>query len=107
MHLEWLKGIKDLHGSVEKSSLRKAQQINSSGTYVISGKSQIPTVENSLEALVEDESGWMAFFKIYEDILKSACICSYCATVLQHLTACVNKNILLHRVKQQSLEKLY
>jgi len=57
MHLDWLKGIKDLHGSVEKSSLRKAQQINSSGTYVISGKEQIPTVEHSLVALVEDESG--------------------------------------------------
>jgi len=47
-----------------------------------------------------------AIVLIDEDTLKSACICSYCATLVQHLNACMNKSVLWNRVKQQGLEKL-
>ncbi|KAK0137548.1 E3 ubiquitin-protein ligase rnf213-alpha [Merluccius polli] len=36
-HLEWLKTVKESHGSVELSSLSLASSINTKGTYVISG----------------------------------------------------------------------
>ena len=35
-HLEWLKTVKESHGSVELSSLSLASSINTKGTYVIS-----------------------------------------------------------------------
>ncbi|KAJ8011122.1 hypothetical protein DPEC_G00054910 [Dallia pectoralis] len=39
-HLEWLKKVKDSHGSVELSSLSLASSINTSGLYVISAENQ-------------------------------------------------------------------
>ncbi|XP_076810018.1 E3 ubiquitin-protein ligase rnf213-alpha-like isoform X2 [Clavelina lepadiformis] len=49
-YLEWLKGIKDFHGSVEKSSLSRAQDINAHGVYIIGGETDlIPTTENVLK----------------------------------------------------------
>ncbi|XP_076810012.1 E3 ubiquitin-protein ligase rnf213-alpha-like isoform X1 [Clavelina lepadiformis] len=49
-YLEWLKGIKDFHGSVEKSSLSRAQDINAHGVYIISGETEpIPTTKNALK----------------------------------------------------------
>uniref|UniRef100_A0AAZ3REY3 RING-type E3 ubiquitin transferase n=1 Tax=Oncorhynchus tshawytscha TaxID=74940 RepID=A0AAZ3REY3_ONCTS len=39
-HLEWLKTVKDSHGSVELSSLSLASAINSKGIYIISAQNQ-------------------------------------------------------------------
>ncbi|KAM9457017.1 E3 ubiquitin-protein ligase rnf213-alpha-like isoform 2-T2 [Clarias gariepinus] len=39
-HLEWLKTVKDSHGSVELSSLSLASAINTKGIYMISAESQ-------------------------------------------------------------------
>ncbi|XP_045076975.1 E3 ubiquitin-protein ligase rnf213-alpha-like isoform X2 [Coregonus clupeaformis] len=39
-HLEWLKTVKDSHGSVELSSLSLASAINSKGIYIISAPNQ-------------------------------------------------------------------
>ncbi|KAL7850786.1 hypothetical protein SRHO_G00201350 [Serrasalmus rhombeus] len=39
-HLEWLKTVKDSHGSVELSSLSLASAINTKGIYVISAENQ-------------------------------------------------------------------
>ena len=53
--MEWLKTVKDLHGSVEKTSLSRAQLINRSGTYTIGNeKEKIPTVENCLKMLISE-----------------------------------------------------
>ena len=51
--MEWLKVVKEMRGSVEKSSLTRAQQINKRGIYII-GKEQetIPNVENCLKLLI-------------------------------------------------------
>ena len=49
-HFEWLKGIKDFHGSVEKSSLSRARDINCKGVYTIGGETEkIPAIENALK----------------------------------------------------------
>ena len=61
-YLEWLKGIKDFHGSVEKSSLSRAQVINSCGVYIVGNdQEQIASLENSLlvEIPAKDNSGKM------------------------------------------------
>jgi hypothetical protein len=39
-HLEWLKTVKDSHGSVELSSLSLASAINRKGIYIISAQNQ-------------------------------------------------------------------
>lgn len=39
-HLEWLKTVKDSHGSVELSSLSLASAINTKGIYIISAENQ-------------------------------------------------------------------
>ncbi|RXN36874.1 E3 ubiquitin-protein ligase RNF213-alpha-like protein [Labeo rohita] len=39
-HLEWLKAVKDSHGSVETSSMSLASAINMNGVYVISAQNQ-------------------------------------------------------------------
>lgn len=39
-HLEWLKTVKDSHGSVELSSLSLASAINTNGVYVISAQNR-------------------------------------------------------------------
>ncbi|XP_034144887.1 E3 ubiquitin-protein ligase rnf213-alpha isoform X2 [Esox lucius] len=39
-HLEWLKTVKDSHGSVELSSLSLASSINTRGVYIISAQNQ-------------------------------------------------------------------
>lgn len=39
-HLEWLKTVKDSHGSVELSSLSLASAINTKGIYSISAENQ-------------------------------------------------------------------
>ena len=47
--MEWLKNVKELHGSVEKSSLIRAQEINERGIYVIGKENKkIPKIENCL-----------------------------------------------------------
>jgi len=48
-----LEYVKSFHGSVEKSSLEKAQTITSKGLYEIACKeNEIPTVENSIRLAV-------------------------------------------------------
>ncbi|XP_043925567.1 E3 ubiquitin-protein ligase RNF213 [Protopterus annectens] len=48
-HLEWLKTVKDSHGSVELSSLSLATAINERGIYVVSGRTtQKPSLESVL-----------------------------------------------------------
>lgn len=39
-HLEWLKTVKDSHGSVELSSLSLASAINTKGIYIINAENQ-------------------------------------------------------------------
>ena len=47
--LSWLKNVKEMYGSVETSSLKRAQTINLKGVYKVgAGQSQKCTVENSL-----------------------------------------------------------
>ena len=47
--MEWLKTVTELRGSVEKSSLARARQINESGFYVIEKQNdEVLTVENCL-----------------------------------------------------------
>jgi len=47
--MEWLKTVTELRGSVEKSSLTRAQRINKRGIYIIGKETEKnPTVENSL-----------------------------------------------------------
>nr|XP_018671622.1 LOW QUALITY PROTEIN: E3 ubiquitin-protein ligase rnf213-alpha-like [Ciona intestinalis] len=54
IHLAWLNGIKDFHGSVEKSSLSKAQSINSYGIYEIGNATKpISTVDNSIKLVLK------------------------------------------------------
>ena len=48
--MQWLKTVTELHGSVEKSSLSRAQLINTEGLYVIEGVNvDVPSVENCLK----------------------------------------------------------
>ena len=47
-HLEWLKTVKESHGSVELSSLSLASSINTKGTYVISARN-VKRVNNCIK----------------------------------------------------------
>ncbi|XP_016116503.1 E3 ubiquitin-protein ligase rnf213-alpha-like, partial [Sinocyclocheilus grahami] len=54
-HLEWLKTVKDSHGSVETSSLSLASAININGVYVISAQNQKFCLEDILKLHVIEE----------------------------------------------------
>ncbi|XP_029363545.1 E3 ubiquitin-protein ligase rnf213-alpha [Echeneis naucrates] len=59
-HLEWLKTVKDSHGSVELSSLSLASAINSKGIYLISAQSaKTLSLHTALKLQIpeEDEEG--------------------------------------------------
>jgi len=61
--LTWLKGIKDFHGSVEKSSLSRAQLINSHGVYVISCDNETTSLETSVRLYLEKDPGECEFWE--------------------------------------------
>ncbi|XP_056587886.1 E3 ubiquitin-protein ligase rnf213-alpha-like [Triplophysa dalaica] len=55
-HLEWLKTVKDSHGSVELSSLSLASAINTNGIYIISAQNQKKLcLENILKIQIKEE----------------------------------------------------
>ncbi|XP_026134867.1 E3 ubiquitin-protein ligase rnf213-alpha-like isoform X3 [Carassius auratus] len=55
-HIEWLKTVKDSHGSVELSSLSLASAINTNGIYVISAQNQKKLcLENILKLQIMEE----------------------------------------------------
>lgn len=55
-HIEWLKTVKDSHGSVELSSLSLASAINSKGVYVINAQNQKKlAMENILKLHIMEE----------------------------------------------------
>ena len=73
-HLEWIKTIKDRHGSVEESSMISCQRINETGEYKISKAGQITLKykqlvrsEEDMEVEVEDENLETRTFK-YADL---------------------------------------
>ena len=54
--MEWLKTVTELRGSVEKSSLTRAQQINKRGVYIIGKETEKnPSVENSLKLQIRPD----------------------------------------------------
>ncbi|XP_029904896.1 E3 ubiquitin-protein ligase rnf213-alpha-like [Myripristis murdjan] len=54
-HLEWLKTVKESHGSVELSSLSLATSINKSGVYIIKAQNQKKlTLETSLTLQIQE-----------------------------------------------------
>uniref|UniRef100_A0A674BBP2 RING-type E3 ubiquitin transferase n=1 Tax=Salmo trutta TaxID=8032 RepID=A0A674BBP2_SALTR len=57
-HLEWLKTVKDFHGSVELSSISLATAINKKGVYTISAQNQKKlSLETSLKLHISEEHG--------------------------------------------------
>ncbi|XDV14216.1 hypothetical protein PO909_002393 [Leuciscus waleckii] len=55
-HIEWLKTVKDSHGSVELSSLSLASAINTNGIYIISAQNQKKLcLENILKLQIMEE----------------------------------------------------
>uniref|UniRef100_A0A672LBL4 RING-type E3 ubiquitin transferase n=1 Tax=Sinocyclocheilus grahami TaxID=75366 RepID=A0A672LBL4_SINGR len=54
-HLEWLKTVKDSHGSVETSSLSLASAINMNGIYIISAQNQKLCLEDILKLHIMEE----------------------------------------------------
>ncbi|XP_077086723.1 E3 ubiquitin-protein ligase rnf213-alpha [Siphateles boraxobius] len=55
-HIEWLKTVKDSHGSVELSSLSLASAINTKGIYIISAQNQKKLcLENILKLQIMEE----------------------------------------------------
>ncbi|XP_061567180.1 E3 ubiquitin-protein ligase rnf213-alpha-like [Cololabis saira] len=55
-HLEWLKTVKDSHGSVERSSLSLASTINKKGIYLISAESATKlSLETALKLRIPEE----------------------------------------------------
>ncbi|KAL1277475.1 hypothetical protein QQF64_024148 [Cirrhinus molitorella] len=55
-HIEWLKSVKDSHGSVELSSLSLASAINAKGIYIISAQNQKKLcLENILKIHIMEE----------------------------------------------------
>ncbi|XP_041755240.2 E3 ubiquitin-protein ligase rnf213-alpha-like [Coregonus clupeaformis] len=57
-HLEWLKTVKDFHGSVELSSISLATAINKKGIYTISAQNQKKlSLETALKLQISEEHG--------------------------------------------------
>uniref|UniRef100_A0A4W5LL12 Uncharacterized protein n=1 Tax=Hucho hucho TaxID=62062 RepID=A0A4W5LL12_9TELE len=57
-HLEWLKTVKDFHGSVELSSISLATAINKKGIYTISAQNQKKlSLETALKLHISEEHG--------------------------------------------------
>ena len=59
--MEWLKTASEQLGSVEKTSLLRAQQVNEAGTYNISHDElihKIPTVDNCLKLVIPKDGNF-------------------------------------------------
>ncbi|XP_043084874.1 E3 ubiquitin-protein ligase rnf213-alpha-like isoform X2 [Puntigrus tetrazona] len=54
-HLDWLKSVKDSHGSVETSSLSLASAINTNGIYIISAQNRKLHLEDILKLHIMEE----------------------------------------------------
>ncbi|XP_059403390.1 E3 ubiquitin-protein ligase rnf213-alpha-like [Carassius carassius] len=69
-HLEWLKTVKDSHGSVETSSLSLASAINIHGVYVISAQHQKFCLEDilKLHIIEEHDEGHETRIYSFEDL---------------------------------------
>uniref|UniRef100_A0AAX7V858 RING-type E3 ubiquitin transferase n=1 Tax=Astatotilapia calliptera TaxID=8154 RepID=A0AAX7V858_ASTCA len=66
-HLEWLKSVRESHGSVEFSSLSLATSVNNRGIYIIKAQDQQQVnVENSLTLQIDDSHKNMTY--TYEDL---------------------------------------
>ncbi|XP_025754625.1 E3 ubiquitin-protein ligase rnf213-alpha isoform X3 [Oreochromis niloticus] len=66
-HLEWLKSVRESHGSVEFSSLSLATSVNNKGIYIIKAQDQQQVnVENSLTLQIDDSHKNMTY--TYEDL---------------------------------------
>ncbi|RXN03111.1 E3 ubiquitin-protein ligase RNF213-alpha-like protein [Labeo rohita] len=71
-HLEWLKAVKDSHGSVETSSMSLASAINMNGVYIISAQNQKAKSEGTLfERLNNLKLNWKIDTLVSTIILKS------------------------------------
>ncbi|XP_067280905.1 E3 ubiquitin-protein ligase rnf213-alpha isoform X2 [Pseudorasbora parva] len=65
-HIEWLKTVKDSHGSVELSSLSLASAINTNGIYIISAQNQKKLcLENILKLQIVEEHDEGCEIRIY------------------------------------------
>ncbi|RXN17930.1 E3 ubiquitin-protein ligase RNF213-alpha-like protein [Labeo rohita] len=64
-HLEWLKAVKDSHGSVETSSMSLASAINMNGVYVISAQNQKLCLEDVLKLHIMEEQDESCETRIY------------------------------------------
>uniref|UniRef100_A0A3Q4I5J3 RING-type E3 ubiquitin transferase n=1 Tax=Neolamprologus brichardi TaxID=32507 RepID=A0A3Q4I5J3_NEOBR len=62
-HLEWLKSVRESHGSVEFSSLSLATSVNNRGIYIIKAQDQ---QQNSLTLQIDDSHKNMTY--TYEDL---------------------------------------
>ncbi|XP_073713018.1 E3 ubiquitin-protein ligase rnf213-alpha-like [Misgurnus anguillicaudatus] len=72
-HIEWLKTVKDSHGSVELSSLSLASAINTDGVYIISAQNQKKLcMENILKLRImeEHEEGCETRIYTFEELLE-------------------------------------
>ncbi|XP_077867705.1 E3 ubiquitin-protein ligase RNF213-like [Saccoglossus kowalevskii] len=60
-HLEWLKGVKESHGSVETSSLSQAEAINTKGIYTVGNidYNAKDTPESVIRLLVQGDDSLM------------------------------------------------
>ncbi|XP_076818192.1 E3 ubiquitin-protein ligase rnf213-alpha-like [Clavelina lepadiformis] len=66
-HLEWLKGVKDFHGSVEKSSLIRAQEINSHGIYRVGGETEETTsLKNCIRLFLHGKDKEMTLNELHD-----------------------------------------
>ncbi|XP_042587954.1 E3 ubiquitin-protein ligase rnf213-alpha-like isoform X2 [Cyprinus carpio] len=69
-HLEWLKTVKDSHGSVETSSLSLASTINMNGVYIISAQNRKLSLEGilKLHIIEEHDEGCETRIYSFEDL---------------------------------------
>ncbi|XP_077980164.1 E3 ubiquitin-protein ligase rnf213-alpha-like [Glandiceps talaboti] len=68
-HFEWLKGIKESHGSVETSSLSQAEAINSNGIYTVGNitKESKDTIESVITLMVQSDENQSRSFNEDDD----------------------------------------
>ena len=58
-YLEWIKAIKDRHGSVEESSMTNVTQINESGVYTVTSQGKYILDKNSRFEVEIEDSIWI------------------------------------------------
>ena len=73
--MEWLTTFTEISGSVEKSSMSRARQINEKGVYAIGNNlNKNPSVENCLTLIISNEEN--------NGSIISNCICFYFVIVI-------------------------